>query len=165
MDKRVRISIIAAIGKNRELGKGNKLIFQIPEDMKMFKEKTSGHAIIMGRKTYESIGRPLPHRTNIVVSRDQGYPVPESVILAPTIEEAILKANEIEEKEIFVIGGAQIYELTMPYADKLYLTLVGKKVADADAYFPDYSDFKKILFERRSRDDNYSYTFLDLARE
>lgn len=160
-----KISLIAAIGKNRELGRGNQLLFQIPEDMKFFREKTKGHAIIMGRKTYESIGRPLPHRTNIVVTRDKGLQVPFGVELADSIEKALEIAKVHEEKEIFVIGGAQIYQLALPYADKLYLTIVNKTVGDADAFFPDYSEFKKVLFERSSRDKNYSYTFVDLMRE
>lgn len=160
-----KISLIASIGLNRELGRGNELLFKIPEDMKMFKEKTTGHAIIMGRKTYESIGRPLPHRTNIVISRDTNYLIPDtSVRIAHSLEEAIEIGKTIEQKELFVIGGAQIYELAIPYADKLYLTVVGKKVNDADAFFPDYKEFSKVLFERRSRDDNYSYTFLDLSK-
>ncbi len=160
----MKISMIAAIGKNRELGRGNELLFKIPEDMKFFKEKTRGHVVIMGRKTYESIGRPLPDRVNIVISRNTDYEVPDRVIKVKSIEEAIDVAKEHEKTEAFVIGGAQIYALAMPYADKLYLTLVGKEVKDADAFFPDYEEFTKVLFERRSRDDNYSYTFLDLGR-
>ena len=161
----MKISLIAAIGKNRELGRGNKLLFEIPEDMKMFREKTRGHAVIMGRKTYESIGRPLPDRTNIIVTRDSGFMIHDSnVKITHSIEEALELAKTVEEKEIFVIGGAQIYQLAMPYADKLYLTIVNEKVKDADAFFPDYHEFKKVLFERPSRDKNYSYTFVDLAR-
>ncbi len=159
-----KISLIASVGKNRELGRGNELLFKIPEDMKMFREKTTGHVVIMGRKTFESIGRALPNRTNIVVSRDTGLQLPEGVILADSIEKALELAKEVEEKEIFVIGGAQIYEQALPYADKLYLTVVNKTVSDADAFFPNYSDFKTVLFERPSRDQNYSYTFVDLTR-
>ena len=159
-----KISLIASIGKKRELGRGNELLFKIPEDMKMFKEKTTGHTIIMGRKTYESIGRPLPHRTNIVVSRDSSFLLPEGVFLVDSIDKALELAKEKEEKEVFVIGGAQLYGLALPFADKLYLTLVNKEVKDADAYFPDYSEFGKVLFERPSRDKNYSYMFVDLAR-
>jgi len=162
-----KISLIAAIGKDRELGRGNKLLFDIPEDMKLFREKTSGHVVIMGRKTYESIGRPLPKRTNIIISRDKNYEVPEGVIKTTSMEEAIELAKTVEKGErgeVFVIGGAQIYALAMPFADKLYLTVVNKTVKDADAFFPDYSEFTKVLFERHSRDKNYSYTFVDLVR-
>ena len=159
-----KISLIAAIGKNRELGRGNQLLFNIPEDMKMFREKTTGHAVIMGRKTFESIGRALPNRTNIVVTRDSSFQAPDSSIkVVHSIDEAIEFGKTIETKEIFVIGGAQIYAQALPYADKLYLTVVDKKVGDADAFFPDYSEFKNVLFERKSRDQNYSYTFVDLV--
>src|SRR4029079_12022507 len=114
------------------------------------------------RKTYESIGHPLPNRTNIVVSRGE-FESP-GVLVVNSIEEAISKAKEAEKVEIFVIGGAQIYNLALPFANKLYLTLVEKTVKDADAFFPDYSEFKKILFERRSRDKNYKYSFIDLEK-
>ncbi len=161
----VKISLIASIGKNRELGRGNELLFKIPEDMKMFREKTTGHVIIMGRKTYESIGRPLPNRTNIVITRTLNLkPQTSDLIFVSSIDKALELAKTIEEKEIFVIGGAQIYAQALPYADKLYLTVVNKTVSDADAFFPDYSEFKTVLFERPSRDQNYSYTFVDLAR-
>lgn len=160
-----KVSLIAAIGKKRELGRGNKLLFLIPEDMKLFKEKTLGHAIIMGRKTYESIGRPLPNRTNIVITRDSKYRIPDSSVkVVHSMEEAIEFGKTIEKVELFVIGGAEIYKLAMPYADKMYLTLVNKEVKDADAFFPEYDEFTKVLYERMSRDKNYSYTFLDLAK-
>lgn len=160
-----KISIIAAIGKNRELGRGNKLLFQIPEDMKFFREKTRGHAIIMGRKTYESIGRPLPNRTNIVVTRDKMFQVPLGVELADSIEKALEIAKNHEEKEIFVIGGAQIYQLAMPYADKLYLTVVNEIVKDADAFFPDYSEFGRVVSRKAGQDENYRYDFFELVRD
>lgn len=156
------ISLIAAIGKNRELGKGNDLIFKIPEDMKFFREKTAGHPIIMGRKTYESIGRPLPNRVNIIVSRNSDYKVPDGVLKVKSIEEAISRAKQFERSEVFVIGGSQIYQLALPYADKLYLTLVDAEVPDADAFFPDYSQFRRVISQRKSSDDNYSYIFIQL---
>jgi len=164
-----KISLIAAIGKNRELGRGNELIFKIPEDMKFFREKTRGHAVIMGRKTYESIGHPLPNRKNIVITRDSNFMTPDSSVkIAHSMEEALEFGKSIESPpaggEVFIIGGAQVYTLALPFADKLYLTLVNKEVKDADAFFPDYSEFKKVLFERKSRDKNYSYTFLDLTK-
>lgn len=160
----MKISLIAAIGKNRELGKGNKLLFQIPEDMKFFREKTRGHAVIMGRKTYESIGHPLPDRTNIVVTRSTDSSVPDGVVIKNSIEEALEYAKSIEKEEVFIIGGAQIYELSLPYANTLYLTLVEASVPDADAFFPAYTDFNRIISERMSSDENYVYNFLELAR-
>ena len=160
----MKISLIAAIGKNRELGRGNDLIFKIPEDMKHFKETTSGHVVIMGRKTYESIGRPLPNRTNIIVSRNTDYVVPDGVVVVPSIEEAIESAKKFESDEAFVIGGAQIYALAIPYADILDLTLVDGEANDADAFFPDYSAFKKTISEKESRDENYKYKFVELSK-
>ena len=160
----MKISLIAAIGKNRELGRDNKLLFQIPEDMKFFKEKTTGHAVIMGRKTFDSIGRPLPNRTNIVITRTPSSQVSTiNVKYVDSLEEAINEAKAVESEEAFVIGGAQIYEQAMPYADKLYLTLVDAEVKDADAFFPEYKDFKTIISERESGDENYSYNFLELG--
>lgn len=161
------VSLIAAIGKNRELGKGNQLLFKIPEDMKFFREKTNGHPIIMGRKTWESIGRALPNRTNIVVSRDANNIIDsnDQVLAASSIENAIARAKEVEGgEEIFVIGGAQIYQQAIQFADKIYVTLVDAEDKDADAYFPDYSAFTKINATRKSSDENYSYTFLDLSK-
>ncbi len=165
----MKISLIASVGKNRELGRGNELLFKIPEDMKMFKEKTTGHVVIMGRKTFESIGRALPNRVNIVVTRTLNLkPQTSDLKFVSSIEEAIELAKTLESPpaggEIFVIGGAQIYEQALPFADKLYLTVVNKTVGDADAFFPDYSEFKTVLFERQSRDQNYSYTFVGLAK-
>lgn len=162
--KKPLISLIAAIGKNRELGRGNELIFKIPEDMKFFREKTRGHAVVMGRKTFESIGKPLPERTNIVISRSADYKVPEGVVKAASIEQALEIAGQYEEEEVMVIGGAQIYRLAMPFADKLYLTLVNAEVPDADAFFPEYVEFKKTVSQRSSSDGNYSFKFLTLER-
>lgn len=158
------ISLIAAIGKNRELGKGNALLWDIPEDMKHFRETTRGHVVVMGRKTFESIGRPLPHRINIIVSRDKNYDVPDGCLKVVSIEEALAEASQRENSEIFVIGGAQIYSLALPYVDKLYLTVIDKEFSEADAFFPDYSEFKNVLSERNSSDENFSYTFLELTK-
>lgn len=164
------ISIIAAIGKNRELGKDNKLLWHIPEDFKRFKDLTSGHVVIMGRKTYESLPekfRPLPNRTNIVISRrlNESNETNKSNLTywVNSMEAAFAKASS-SQGEIFVIGGASIYEQGIKYADKLYLTLVEKEFPDADTFFPDYSQFKKIVYEEKHHDDIYSYRFVELER-
>src|SRR6185503_7742279 len=107
------ISAIAAIGRNRELGKGNQLIWQIPDDLKRFKSLTTGHPIIMGRKTFDSIGRVLPNRTNIVITRDTHWNH-EGVVVAHSVEDAIEKGKALDQSEIFIIGGAQIYEAALP---------------------------------------------------
>lgn len=154
------VSIIAAIGERRELGKDNKLLWHIPEDMKHFKDLTSGHVVIMGRKTFESIGRLLPNRFNIIVTHNPSKIV-EGAIFASSIEEALKIAKDIKTDEIFIIGGAQIYNQAISLADKLYLTLV-KGIYDADVFFPDYSAFKKIISQKTINDGQI--TFLELAK-
>ncbi len=124
------ISIIAAIGKKNELGKGNQLLWHLPDDLKHFKELTSGHTVVMGRKTFESIGKPLPNRRNIVITRDTNYKQ-DGVQVVHSIEE-IEKGDE----EIFVIGGGEIYKQALPFADKLYITEVNAEEKDADTFFP-----------------------------
>ncbi|MBI4990769.1 dihydrofolate reductase [Candidatus Gottesmanbacteria bacterium] len=155
-----QISIIAAIGSNRELGKDNKLLWHIPEDFVRFKKITSGHPVIMGRTTYESIGKPLPGRLNIIVTRNKDYKV-EGCAVVNSLEEAIEKAKEKDNDEIFIIGGGQIYEQGIKYADKLYLTIV-KGTFAADTFFPDYSRFKKVVFRKESQYQQYHCTFLEL---
>lgn len=159
---RSKISIIAAIGKNRELGKKNKLLWHIPDDLPRFKKLTLGHPIVMGRKTFESIGRPLPNRTNIVVTRDSSYEV-EGVVVVHSIEKAIEEAKKKDKEEIFVIGGGQIYEQALPFADRLYLTIVDAQ-AEADTYFPDYSEFKKIISEEKNESEDLRYSYLILEK-
>jgi dihydrofolate reductase len=151
------VSIIAAIGDNRELGKDNKLLWHIPQDLKRFKNLTTGHTVIMGRKTYESIGIPLPNRTNIVITKDNAFTAP-GCLIAYSLDEAIEKSNDTET---FIIGGASIYSQAINRADKLYLTKV-KGSFDADTYFPDYSRFSTVVSSVQKQDDRYTYTFLEL---
>lgn len=131
------ISLIAAIGKNRELGFNNDLIWKIPEDVEFFKKTTSGHAVIMGQRTYESIGHPLPKRKNIILTRDEKFHA-EGCFIAHSIGEALELAGD---GEVFMIGGGQIYAQTIKIADKLYLTQIDKS-STADTYFPEFSNFK-----------------------
>lgn len=159
----VKISLIAAIAKNNALGKDNKLIVRISADMKRFKALTSGHAIIMGRKTFESIGRPLPNRTNIVVTRDKGFKA-DGCEVVHSVEEAVEVAKKVEDIEIFIIGGGQIYKQSITFADKLYLTIVEGE-PEADTYFPDYAEFKKIILEESHETDGLKYKFLELEKE
>jgi len=157
------ISIIAAIGKNRELGKDNKLLWKIPEDMKRFKTLTLGKVVVMGRKTYESLPerfRPLPNRTNVVVTKNSDYKAPGCFVLS-SITDAIKKNKD---KEIFIIGGASIYSQSIKYAQKLYLTLVNDVFPEADAYFPDYSDFIGKQEVGRGKWNGTDYIFLELNR-
>lgn len=155
------ISIICAITKNRAIGKNNDLLFKIKSDLARFKEITSGHPIIMGRKTYESIGRPLPNRTNIVISRDLDLKI-DNVDVLPSLEKAFEKYKN--EKEIFVIGGGQIYNQAIEYADRLYLTIIDREITDADTFFPDYSGFEKIISREDGEESGIKYQFIILEK-
>ncbi len=158
---KVKISMIAAIASgNRALGKDNELIYKIPEDLKRFKELTTGHTIIMGRKTFESIGKVLPGRTNIIVTHEPNY-VFEGAKVVHSLDEALRLAQG--DNEIFVIGGGQIYQEAINLADKLYLTIV-EGSPEADTFFPDYSEFKKVVFEESHESNGLKYNFLDLER-
>lgn len=158
----MKISMIAAIASgNRALGKDNKLIYRIPEDLKRFRELTEDHPIIMGRKTFESIGHPLPNRKNIVITRDPGFKT-EGIIVVHSLDEALRLAQG--DNEVFVIGGGQIYQEAIGMADKLYLTIV-EGSPEADTFFPDYSDFKKVIWEsEEQQSDGLKYRFLELER-
>jgi len=160
--KKPIISIICALSENRAIGKDNKLLWHIPEDLKRFQKITSGHPIIMGRKTFESIGNPLPNRTNIIVTRDSLYHAPDCII-CPSLEEALQYARAHEQNEIFIIGGGEIYQQALPSVDKLYLTVI-KGNSEVDTFFPDYSEFKKVVKKGAGRYKNHEYTFLELER-
>lgn len=151
------LNIIAAIGKNRELGKENKLVFRIKEDMEFFKKMTLGQTVIMGRKTLESIGHPLPGRINVVISRhnlsetDENGNVLNGIITEQDPEALFRRLNEKEN--FFVIGGASIYKQALPYADNLYLTEIDE-TTDADCYFPQF-DKSKYSKEVLQKGDNF----------
>lgn len=127
-------SMIAAVGRNGEIGINNKLPWDIPEDMKRFREVTRGHTVIMGRKTHESIGRPLPNRTNIVISMDPEYKA-QGCVVVNSVEDALLRSKN--DGEVFVIGGGHIYEAALPYVDRIYLTEINADFS-ADTYFPKF---------------------------
>lgn len=160
-----KVSLIAAIGNNRELGKDNKLLWHIPQDLQRFRELTSGHTIVVGRRTFESIGRALPNRTNIVITHSASLTRPglAKLIVAHSLKEALDRAKELGENEVFVIGGGQIYQEALPFADKLYLTIVDGTF-DADTFFPDYSAFTKIVSEKKGESGGLRYRFLELTR-
>lgn len=138
-----RVNIIAAIGNNNELGKCGKLVWKIHEDLKRFRALTTGHPVIMGLKTYDSIGKPLPNRINIVVSKSTKNIT--GCIVAPSLEKALEEAVAYDSNEIFVIGGSHIYECALPYAHRLYLTRIDASDNEADTFFPRYDDFTKIV--------------------
>ncbi len=158
------LNIIAAIDSKRGLGKDNQLLFKIKEDFVRMKKLTSGHPIIMGRKTFESIGRPLPNRTNIVITRDQGYSS-EGIKVVHSLDQAIdMAKNEPGGEEVFIFGGGQIFKEAMPMVVKLYLTVVEGDYG-ADTFFPEYEkDFTKTVFEQEGQEGDYKYKFIDLER-
>jgi dihydrofolate reductase len=158
-----RINIIAAIGRNRELGKKNELIWHIPADLKRFRALTMGHPIIMGRKTFESIGRPLPGRTNIVVS-ETITDIP-GCIVSNTLHHALADAEEMDRQEIFVIGGTQIYKTALLYANRLYITRIDAEDPEADVFFPEYSDFSNVIDRTPGAEGDFRYEWLTLERE
>ncbi|MCA9363747.1 dihydrofolate reductase [Candidatus Kaiserbacteria bacterium] len=162
--KKPRLSTIAAIGENRELGKKNELIWRIRDDLKRVKDLTTGHPIIMGQKTYESIGRPLPNRTNIVLTQDPDYR-PEGCVMALSLEEALSKAQEVEDEEIFIFGGAYVYTQTIDMVDRLYLTRIHDTDPNADAFFPEYAAFTKVIAQELRDQDGLEYEWLTLERE
>ena len=169
------ISIVAAVGRDHlgrnVLGKDNQLLWAIPDDLKRFKGLTMDHPVIMGRKTYESIvalrGKPLLGRTNIVVTRDPDYRGPSTagnVVIVKSIPEAIERAKNVEGEELFIIGGAQIYEEALPLVDKLYLTIIDDE-KEGDTYFPSYQDtFTKVISEETHEWNGLKYTWIDLER-
>lgn len=129
------ISMIAAIGKNRELGKNNDLIWHFKEDMKFFRETTTGNTVIMGRKTFESLPHALPNRRNIVITQNANY-VADGAEVVGSIKEAIVKT---ENDNVFIIGGGKIYAEFLPVADKLYLTEIDGECKEADTFFPEFN--------------------------
>ncbi|WP_120489705.1 dihydrofolate reductase [Bergeyella cardium] len=151
-------TIIVAMGRNNAIGKGNQLLWHLPKDLKHFKELTSGHPIIMGRKTYESIGKPLPNRTNIVVSRKKDW-FQEGVLIVGSLKEALKFAKKIDEN-IFIIGGGKVYEQTINLADKLEITLVDAEI-DGDTFFPKINPEKwiKVQETHHHKDEKHAYDF------
>ena len=154
----MEIIIIAALSENRAIGKDNKLLWHIPEDLQNFKKLTAGSTVLMGRKTFESLKRPLPNRNNIVIS--SSMPQTEGVEVCKTLEEGIEAARK-HNKDIFIIGGANIYGQTLGIADKMFLSYV-KGDYEADAFFPEFSmdeweiekkqsfrDFELVVYRRR----------------
>lgn len=169
------VAIVAAIGRNRELGYGNKLLWAIPDDLKRFRALTKGHPVVMGRKTFESIvaarGGPLPERTNIVITRDPErvralVGTPENVVVAASLEEGLAAAMQAPgSDEIHIGGGAEIYALALPYVDTLYLTLVDASCDTADSFFPAFEDdFVPVPPEETRVWNNISYRWVTLRR-
>ena len=162
---RVKISIIVAITPEGVIGKkGSGLLWYLPEDLRRFKELTTGHVVVMGRKTYETIGKPLPNRTNIIITKQEHYYAP-GCVTAHSLEEALNKAQIQEREEIFIMGGGEIYQQAIGLAGKLYLTLVHQNF-EGDVFFPDYSEFKKETFrEEKETAGGLKFTWVELEKE
>ncbi|WHY32774.1 dihydrofolate reductase [Cytobacillus firmus] len=152
------ISLMWAMDENRVIGRDNKLPWHLPEDLKFFKRTTMGHPIAMGRKTWDSIGRPLPGRENIVITRNNSFSC-DGCTVVHTVEE-LLNYSGDREDEIFVIGGAEIFKAILPAADRLYLTMIYDEF-EGDTYFPelDMSEWDLLSREKGTRDEKNPYDF------
>ncbi len=161
------LKILVAFDENRVIGKNNTLIWHLPADLKRFKSLTTGHVIIMGRKTFEAIGKSLPNRTTIVISRQADLNL-EGVIIAHSVEEAILKAKSLTRDDIFIVGGAEIYALSLPLADQILVTQL-HDVFEGDAFFPEIPlDTWEVSERERGVTDEknaYQYTYLTYSRK
>ena len=163
--KESELTIIAAAAENDAIGKDNALIWHLGDDLQRFKSLTSGHHIIMGRKTFESFPKPLPNRTHIVITRQKKYNVPDGVVVVNSLEDALDASKK--DKQPFIIGGGEIYKQAMKYADKIELTRVHENF-DADAFFPpieksDWTEVARSLHEKDLNND-YSYSFITYKR-
>ncbi|NHN28064.1 dihydrofolate reductase [Flavobacterium jejuense] len=156
------LTIIAAASENNALGKDNDLVWHLPDDFKRFKLLTSGHYIIMGRKTFESFPKPLPNRTHIIITRQKNYTVPENCIVVSDLNKAISICPENEEN--FIIGGGQIYKQSIEIADKIELTRVHTSI-DADTFFPEFdtNNWKLTEKQHHPKDEKHIYDFTYLT--
>jgi len=159
-----RITLIAAVARNRVIGNGNALPWRLPEDLKRFKALTHGHPVIMGRKTWESLGRPLPGRTNILISRKAEFPAPGATPVG-SLAAALAAAAATGTDEVFIIGGAEIYRQALPLADRLQLTEIDRDFG-GDAFFPDVApaEWRETLRESHRDAANFNYAFVTYER-
>lgn len=159
------VTIVVAIGENNAIGKNNELLWYLPKDLRHFKTITSGHTVIMGRKTFESVGKPLPKRRNIIITRNTELAI-EGAEVVHTIEAALELCKT--DEEVFIIGGAEIYKMAMKHTDKIFLTVVHENF-EADAFFPeiDKNLWEETAAEKHLPDDknNLSFTFSTLERK
>lgn len=165
----MEISLIVAATENGTIGKDNQLLWRLPDDLKRFKQLTLGHRIIMGRKTYESIGKPLPGRTSIVITRTSGYQA-EGVLVVDSLEKAIDTAQQLGAEETFVIGGGEVYReaLAKNLVDNIYLTRVQAEIR-GDTFFqiPNKNDWTTVSQKNHPTDERhkYAFQFVDLTRK
>lgn len=160
------LSVIVAIANNNVIGKDNTLIWHLPEDLKRFKKLTTGHTIIMGRKTFESLGKILPNRKHVVLTKNKNYKIDnENVEVVYSISDIEKYINDSEEH--FIIGGAKIYSLLFPYANKMYITKINESF-EGDVFFPkfDENEWKEISKEKGKRDEknDFDYEYINYER-
>ncbi|WP_026462706.1 dihydrofolate reductase [Adhaeribacter aquaticus] len=159
------IASIFAMSSNRVIGKDNTLPWHLPADLKFFKNKTTGHPILMGRKTYESIGKPLPNRTSIVITRQENYEVPGAIVVN-SLSDAI-KAGQVINQDLFIIGGAEILKEAIPLIDTMYLTKIHEEF-EGDVFYPEYNpaEWQETWREDHEPDEKnkYAFSFLKLER-
>ncbi|MDX5444151.1 MAG: dihydrofolate reductase [Hymenobacteraceae bacterium] len=160
------IAIVVATAENNAIGKNNELLWHLPADLKHFKQLTTGHPIIMGRKTFESIGKPLPNRTSIIVTRQADYKQ-ENCVVVQDVKSALEKAQKLDE-QVFIIGGGEIYKEMLPFTDTIYLTKV-HDTFDADTFFPELNPDNWQETEREDfkpdEKNKYAYSFITLKRK
>ncbi|PQA60506.1 dihydrofolate reductase [Siphonobacter curvatus] len=148
------IHLVVAVAENGAIGKDNQLLWHLPDDLKQFKKLTSGHTVVMGRKTYESIGKPLPNRTNVIITRNENYEAPGCIVVS-SLEEAIRT-----ESDVYIIGGAEIYQQALPLTDRIHLTEVQASV-EGDTFFPklDSAEWHELSRETHPTDEKHTYAF------
>ena len=161
------IAAVVAIAENGVIGRDNQLIWHLPADLKHFKNCTMGHPMVMGRKTFDSIGKALPGRTTIIVTRDKNYPAPENCLVANSVQEALEMGNKLDLEQVSVIGGEQIFAQTLHQTDRIYLTRV-HHTFEGDTFFPELSptDWKETSHQHFEADEKnpYAYSFITLER-
>lgn len=161
------ISLIVAMDKNNVIGFNNEMPWHLPNDLRFFKEKTTGHTIVMGRKTFESIGRVLPNRKSVVLTKSE-VNLPEEVEVIQDIQTVVDMANETPDEELFVIGGGNIFKQILPYADRLYVTVI-EEAFQGDVFFPEISatDWKEVSKVKGKKDEKnpYDYYFIQYDRK
>ena len=158
----MKISMIAAMGQNRVIGKDNDIPWHLPDDFQYFKKTTEGHYVLMGRKNYESLPpkfKPLPNRPNVVITRNESYDAPGTEVVN-SLEDAIEIARKNNEEEAFIIGGGEIYKLGLAYADTIYLTEINGEF-EGQTIFPEFdkSEWKEVSREHHSTDERHKYSF------
>jgi len=163
----MKISLVAAVAENNAIGKNNGLLWHLPADFKHFKNTTTGHYILMGRKTFESFPKPLPNRTHLIITRNTDRAVPENCFIFSSVKDALQFARDQDQEVVYVIGGGEIYRETIGIANELIITHVEASFEDADAFFPEITEeWKPIsedLFKADARND-YNFTITVYGR-